>query len=412
MMRSVPVVSVLFCLCSAIQAMAEPKTLTVDDAIRLAQSNNPELQQVTADVSAAKARLDGASLLLQDNPTLTAEAGPRDAPSVKQGVEYSFQLLQQVEVAGQRGVRMEAATAALDATDARLRALRVDLTARVRERFGRVLAAQQWVDLATEGLAVARQGLDAVDARFRAGSVPLLELNAARGELGRATREKADAERRRAEALAAFRLLVGLDPLESIDAKGEPRPEDALPDGQDLVAEALVNRAELEEARRGVASAEAEAELAARAWIPSPRLGATYRYEGDTNTTIVLGVVQVDLPVFNRNQAARGATNARVDQLNAAATATERRVEQEVLTALERVRAARAAAQGYAGDVMKAMQQNTDLVTESYRAGKIDFLQLVVIRRQAIDTQREYIDVLEELNAAEAELGRAVGRAQ
>jgi cobalt-zinc-cadmium efflux system outer membrane protein len=61
---------------------------------------------------------------------------------------------------------------------------------------------------------------------------------------------------------------------------------------------------------------------------------------------------------------------------------------------------------------MKAMQQNTDLVTESYRAGKIDFLQLVVIRRQAIDTQREYIDVLEELNAAEAELGRAVGRAQ
>ncbi len=412
MMRSVPVVSVLICLCSAIQAMAEPRTLTVDDAIRLAQSNNPELQQVTADVSAAKARLDGASLLLQDNPTLTAEAGPRDAPSVKQGVEYSFQLLQQVEVAGQRGVRMEAATAALDATDARLRALRVDLTARVRERFGRVLAAQQWVDLATEGLAVARQGLDAVDARFRAGSVPLLELNAARGELGRATREKADAERRRAEALAAFRLLVGLDPSESIDAKGEPRPEDALPDGQDLVAEALVNRAELEEARRGVASAEAEAELAARAWIPSPRLGATYRYEGDTNTTIVLGVVQVDLPVFNRNQAARGATNARVDQLNAAATATERRVEQEVLTALERVRAARAAAQGYAGDVMKAMQQNTDLVTESYRAGKIDFLQLVVIRRQAIDTQREYIDVLEELNAAEAELGRAVGRAQ
>lgn len=412
MMRSVPVLSVLFCLCSAIQAMAEPRTLTVDEAIRLAQSNNPELQQVTADVSAGKARLDGASLLLQHNPTLTAEAGPRDDPSIKQGVEYSFQLLQQVEVAGQRGVRMEAATAALDATDARLRALRVDLTARVRERFGRVLAAQQWVDLATEGLALAQQGLDAVDARFRAGSVPLLELNAARGELGRATREKADAERRRAESLAAFRLLVGLDPSESIDAKGEPRPEDALPDGDDLVAEALVNRAELEEARRGVASAEAEAELAARAWIPSPRLGATYRYEGDTNTTIVLGVVQVDLPVFNRNQAARGATNARVDQLNAAATATERRVEQEVLTALERVRAARAAAQGYAGDVMKAMQQNTDLVTESYRAGKIDFLQLVVIRRQAIDTQREYIDVLEELNAAEAELGRAVGRAQ
>jgi len=412
MMRLVPVLGVLICVGSAIPVMAEPRTLTVDDAIRLAQSNNPELQQVTADVSAARARLDGASLLLQSNPTLTAEAGPRDDPSVKRGVEYSFQLLQQVEVAGQRGVRMDAATAALDATDARLQALRVDLTARVRESFGRVLAAQQWVELETEALGVAQQGADAVDQRFRAGAVPSLELNTARGELGRATRDKADAERRRAEALAAIRLLVGLDPSEPIDAKGELRQDDALPDGEDLVAEALANRAVLEESRRDVASAEAEAELAARAWIPSPRLGATYRYEGDTNTTIVLGVVQVDLPVFNRNQAARGATNARVDQLKVAAAATERRVKQEVLTALERVRAARVAAKGYAGDVVKAMQQNIDLVTESYRAGEIDFLELLVIRRQAIDTQREYIDVLEELNAAEAELGRAVGRAQ
>jgi cobalt-zinc-cadmium efflux system outer membrane protein len=351
-------------------------------------------------------------LLLQSNPTLAAEAGPRDDPSVKRGVEYSFQLLQQVEVAGQRGVRMEAATAALDATDARLRALRVDLTARVRESFGRVVAAQQWLALSTEALAVAQQGLDAVDARFRAGAIPSLELNTARGELGRAIREKADAERRRAEALAGFRLLIGLDPSESIDAQGESKPDEALPDGDEVVAQALANRAELEEARRDLASAEAEAKLAARAWIPSPRLGTTYRYEGDTNTTIVLGVVQVDLPVFNRNVAARGTTDARVDQLRVAIAATERRVKQEALTALERVRTARAAAKGYAGDVVKGMQQNIVLVTESYRAGKIDFLQLVVIRRQAIDTQREYIDVLEELNAAEAQLGRTVGRAK
>lgn len=412
MMRTTPVLSVLLVLCSVSQVVAQPRIVTVDEAIRLAQDNNPELQQATADISSARARLDGASLLLQSNPTLAAEAGPRDDPSVKRGVEYSFQLLQQVEVAGQRGVRMEAATAALDATDARLRALRVDLTARVRESFGRVVAAQQWLALSTEALAVAQQGLDAVDARFRAGAIPSLELNTARGELGRAIREKADAERRRAEALAGFRLLVGLDPSESIDAQGESKPDEALPDGDEVVAQALANRAELEEARRDLASAEAEAKLAARAWIPSPRLGTTYRYEGDTNTTIVLGVVQVDLPVFNRNVAARGTTDARVDQLRVAIAATERRVKQEALTALERVRTARAAAKGYAGDVVKGMQQNIVLVTESYRAGKIDFLQLVVIRRQAIDTQREYIDVLEELNAAEAQLGRAVGRAK
>lgn len=61
-------------------------------------------------------------------------------------------------------------------------------------------------------------------------------------------------------------------------------------------------------------------------------------------------------------------------------------------------------------DVVKAMQQNMELVTDSYRAGKIDFLQLMVIRRQAVEARREYIDVLEELNAAQASLDRAVGQ--
>lgn len=412
MVRPVRLLCLVLSLGASHPAAAESRTLTIEEALRLAQDNNPELRTLATEVDAATARLGGAALLLQNNPTVATEAGSRRQQSMERGVEYGIQILQQVEVAGQRGVRIEAATAALASTDARLRALRADVTAQVRETFGRVLAAEQRIQLAREALAIAQQGVDAVDERFRAGAVALLELNTARVELGRAARERAEAERRLAETAAHLRLLIGLDPSESFTAEGELKSDQSAGDAADLLTQALANRGELAEARRALEAAQAEARLAARAWIPSPRIGASYRYEQDTETHIVLGVVQFDLPVFNQNTAARGVTAAHVDELSVALAATERRVKQEVLAALERVRAARAAVEGYAGDVVRAMQQNIDLVTDSYRAGKIEFLELIVIRRQAVEARKEYIDVLEELNAAEAQLGRAIGQGQ
>ena len=72
----------------------------------------------------------------------------------------------------------------------------------------------------------------------------------------------------------------------------------------------------------------------------------------------------------------------------------------------------RSAADGFASDVVKAMQENMELGTESYRAGKIDFLQLLLIRRQTLEARNEHINVLEELTAAQAQLDRSTGSYQ
>ena len=53
-----------------------------------------------------------------------------------------------------------------------------------------------------------------------------------------------------------------------------------------------------------------------------------------------------------------------------------------------------------------------ELGTESYRAGKIDFLQLLLIRRQTLEARNEHINVLEELTAAQAQLDRSTGSYQ
>ena len=393
------------------RALAAPRTLTLEDATKLAMINNPDVRALAATIDAARARLAGASLLLQSNPSVTATAGPRSSRDGK-SLDYSFQVLQPFEIGGQRSARIDAATASLGSTEAQLQALRAEVTARVRESFGRAVAAEQKVELAVEAVAVAQQGVSAAEERFRAGAAALLEVNTARVEIGRQARVRGAAARRRAEAFAELHLVVGLDPLESVTLREETVVDDPALEPDEFLREALANRTEIRTGRLALAAARAQARLASREWIPSPSLGVGYARERESDTGILQGILSFDLPLFNRNQAGRGEAAARVRELEAALEATDRRIRQDVLTALARLEAARAAADGYAGDVVKAMQGNMDLSAESYRAGKIDFLQLLVIRRQTLEARGEHIDVREELNAARAQLDRALGRSR
>lgn len=409
MRRFRPAVVVLL-LVVAVTAAGEP--LTLDKAYELAASRNLELQLRAGDVEAAQARSDGASVLLSSNPNVMASLGPRSSTAGR-SLDYGVQLMQQVEVAGQRSARVDAAEAGEASANAQLRATGARLRAEVRTGFGRALAADQRVMLAKEAQALAQQGLNAADERFRAGAAALLEVNTARVELGRVTRALAESIRARSVAYGELRLALGLPGEDELVLSGELSAEDlqALPDESVLLARALASRFELEQARRNDDAAGAQARLASRDWLPSPRLGVSYNHEQESQATIVQGVLAFDLPLFNRNQGPRGEASARAKQAKLAITATERAVAQEVRAALARAIAARSAAEGYRGDVVKAMQENMDLVNDSYRAGKIDFLQLIVIRGKALDARREFIDVLEELSSAHAELELAIGGA-
>ncbi len=389
-------------------AAAEP--LTLDRAYELAASRNLDLQQRAVDVEVAQARTDGASALLNSNPNVTASLGPRSSTAGR-SLDYGVQLMQQIEVAGQRNARIEAAEAGKASADAQLRAAGARLRAEVRMRFGRALASDQRVFLATEARGLAQKGLDAADERFRAGAAPLLEVNTARIELGRAMRAHADTIRARSVAFGELRLSLGLTATDELVLAGELSAEElrALPEESVLVERALASRFDLEEARRNADAAGAQQRLASRDWLPSPRLGIAYNHEQESKATIVQGVLAFDLPLFARNQGPRGETNARAKQTKLAITAMERAVAQEVRAALARALAAHSGAEGYRGDVLKAMQENMELVNDSYRAGKIDFLQLIVIRGKALEARREFIDVLEELSSAHAELEFAIG---
>ncbi len=127
---------------------------------------------------------------------------------------------------------------------------------------------------------------------------------------------------------------------------------------------------------------------------------------------ILQGTLGISLPLFQRNQAARGISAARVAQAERTLQALERAVRLEVRLSIERLSAAQAAVEADSGGVLAALEENLALVNEAYRAGKVDFFELLIIRREALDARRASIEALEELNAARAQLKRVVGSMQ
>jgi cobalt-zinc-cadmium efflux system outer membrane protein len=390
-------------------AFAAPRPISMREAIDLALERNAEVQTSVAEVAAARARLAGASALFPTNPEINIAAGPRHGASWGE-TDMGVDVGQRIEIAGQRGLRVAAGEAAVGAAEGRLRARRSQIAADVRDAFVRVLATGEQLKLATSAADLAKSALAAADERKRVGAASQIETNTARVELGRALREQLAAQRRNAAALGELRLLLGVDPSEQLEPQGPlavPAPREKV-NPASLLEEALAKRADLRAAREEVAAAQAERSLASRELVPSPRLGVSVRREEEA--TILQGTIGIDLPLFNRNQTARGTAAAREQQAQIALAALQRRVAQEVDLAFGRYQVAAGATAVYQGEVLGASEQNLALVTEAYRAGKIDFLQLVVLRRSAVDARLGFTEAVEELNAADAQLDRVLGR--
>jgi cobalt-zinc-cadmium efflux system outer membrane protein len=388
-------------------AAAGADRVGVEDAVEVALQRNASLLSLQAELAATRARLAGASLLVQENPELELAAGPRWSGG-ERSTDWEVGISQRLELYGQRGLRREAARQLVAAAEARLEMRRVDVAAEVRTAFYRALAAGEQAKLASAAFDLADEALKAAETRQRSGAASTIEVNTARIALGRSLRERSEAEQRRTSAIGAMILLLGLDAREGFTLKGklDPSTSEAV-DAETVSKAAIERRSDLAAARRELEAAKAEARLAGRTAYPNPRLGVTYSEE--ERAQILKGAIAIDLPLFQRNQAERGVANARVEQAARAAEALERQIRAEVMVAVERLRTAAAATKAFGGAAITSAHENLQLGNEAYRAGKVDLFQLLVIRREALDARTGYLAALEELASAEAEVKRVSG---
>jgi cobalt-zinc-cadmium efflux system outer membrane protein len=388
---------------------AEP--LTLEHAIQIVREHNPELLAARQELDIARGRLVKAEYPSQFNPEVAGEGGHRQLGAGGSGADYGVALSQELEVAGQRGKRIEEARANLARVEQLVRDRTRLIEAEVQRTFFAALARRQRRDLLQHVEGLNRRVRDASQARVKAGESPVMEANLAEIRFGQSRKETLVAEKDYTATLLELKRLLNVTPDATLDPSGELRAAPATYDLRTLIARAAEARPDLLAGEREVKRVDAETALTRRLIIPNPTLEGFYREEAgiDGSERIVGGGLRIPLPVFDRRQGELMALAGRRRQAQFEVDGTLRTVEKEVADTFQSYEAARREVGIFEQDILRRAEENFRFIETAYRAGKIDFLQFVVVQNDLVSAQLSYLDSLAALREAEVNLERAVG---
>ncbi len=396
-MPRVPIVSALLLLLLVssplyAQQGGSSRQLSLDEALRTAFHGSPQLLTWGAEVRETEGRLKGAGTLPY-NPVVEVEAAQRSTLEGA-GTDFTLGVTQELEVAGQRGRRLDAAKAELKAAEARFSQGRRMLAAEVSLAFFEALRAREILEISRLDMELARTLQDAAQRRLEAGSSTQLELNLATAELGRAEERYFLAQGAYGETRAVLAEVTGLDPGAPPEPSGdlEETTAPALPPLTELLQNATINRGDLEALRLTEQAVQARLKLARREAFPNLAIRGFYGQEG-TGDTVIGGGVTLAVPLFNRNQGAIAEARATGQRVAAERTLLQLQVQREVAAAYARYQAATASVGRLRETVLGTLEENFQLLRRAYEAGKTSSIEVVVIRRTFIEARRELVEV-------------------
>lgn len=407
--RAALVLSLFLSTPPALADDAPGRSLALGEAIALAREHSPLLEAARARIGEAEGDLTQASILLVRNPRLSLSAGPRFLSGPGGGSELDAQvgLQQRLEIGGQRRHRVERAKALQSASQAQAADVDRVVTQSVALVFFEVLGAANELELTEENAKLAESLYEIARSRVSAGAAAPLEENTARIRRADATRMLVQAEARLRSAEFRLATTLGLSSAETVHAQGELPESASLPPLGRLLAAASENHPRLLAARSTVDASQSDSALAdAEAW-PDLTLGASYSRE--ERDDVVMGGVTIPIPVFNRNQGERVRAKAAARRTAAVARSLQLEIESEIRRSYANYEAATRSLASFDADVLRSQDENLELIEAMFQAGKIRYVDVILLQREVIEGRLGYLNARLELARAEVATRSAAG---
>lgn len=377
-----------------------------------AQAHAPELQQARERVGLGDAAIKGADRFLQFNPELEGELGVGLENGGLAKVEIT--LKQRLEVAGERGLRIEAAKRRKQALLADLAQARWQVHQQVHRLYRQGLVDQEQVEIEREVVDFTRELYTVAQQRFEAGEEPQISVVVARAEVAKAQQRLLQAGVGYMRTLRSLGATVGWDEDAPPRPTGEPQAARPVPSNEKLVERAYDHDPQLAALRARLEQAQAELALEEREVWPNLLIGVGYEREDMGSTAVedkLRLVVGVPLPLWNRNQGEIAATKTRTDILRQAIDNRKTVLQSLVRKQAESVEAAYRQAQIYQKEVLPALETQLDLLQEGFKLGELSLLDVMNARDRLLDVQRQYLVALSQYYTAVSELEALLGTA-
>ena len=378
--------------------------LTREEAVELAVMNNTRLHAVFQELGVAAAEVRQAGLYT--NPHLDAllrsPRGP-GADNVEYELEFTISDLWQVPIRR-------------DIAEARARALTMvvvnevlNTAADTRNAHDRYVLVRSLREQAGEVLEAATAFRDEVYLREQYGYSTELDKSNADALVADQQVEYDILQSQLVVALARLQRVLGIGQDTVIEVVGDiPEALPTLVDTDQAVALALAQRPDVQIARHNIAAAEGRLRLERRSVFDRVGLGLAFERDVD-GTNAFGGFVRVPLPVFDARQAGRQRARYELARSRWTSQAVEAIAREEVTVALENLGLAIRRAQLLKDEVLPARQRAFDYTSRYAVIMQLNMLVVLDARQRFFEAQRDYLEALGQVRAAQVELEFQLG---
>jgi outer membrane protein TolC len=365
------------------------------------------------DVARANAAVADAAIktaAMKPNPSVGANAGYETAAESPYLLGFDFSL--PIETEGKRGYRIAEATHLSETGQLQVAETAWAVRSRVRSALVDLLFAEKAASLLREQESLQNRYVVMLEARFRAGEIPLPEVTAARIDLTNLRQALRAAEGQIGAAHAALTGAIGI-PDSGLSGKtlswmgvDQPPIPAALP-GPGIRATAVENRLDVQRALAQYEAAQSRLQLEAARQYPDIDLGPGYAYEEGVHLiSLKLGTV---LPLRNRNEGPIAEAEAQRKAAGAQLLATQSAVIAQTEKALAQYRAAYAVLEEARRSTAQADEQRRTAY-QWLKSGEADQLTVVSGDIQAAVAERTRLDALHQSQLALGSLEDALQR--
>jgi cobalt-zinc-cadmium efflux system outer membrane protein len=399
--------------CSALltsAALSQPApqdtSLELSTVLQRAVQSHPRLSAVQAELAARRSEARQAGLW--DNPSLQAEIEDfgGDRGDIGDG-DLTVAVRQTIPLGGDRRRAREAAEAWARVETARLNAEIAGLLGDAATAFVDARAAQETARVRAELQDLAETAASAIRQRVEAGRSSPIDLDRADILVGTAGMNavSASTEARRA-SLALAAIWGGA-------LAGDVAPPSGLmnnPDLSALTADAMMrSNPDLALARQTSRARGEEIARERATAVPDLTVGAGIRRYGSDNETAYLAMVEMPIPVIDRNQGAIAAAVARETGARLDEEALRRQLLARHAAAYRRWSDAQQRHAALSESVLPAARNAFSRASLAYREGALQLLDLLDVQRTYFDTRIRAIEARADLARAAIELDVLLG---
>ena len=384
----------------------DTNVVTLEDAIRLAQADNPDIRILSADIAAARGELTTAKTW--QNPEISVAPGVKSVRAPSDTTFHGdFGLEQTLEWPGKRALRKAAAEKNVTVRQLALAGYRSQLAIQVRRAYFTLQVTREFVALRKQRLTLAKSFVDAAKKKVEAGFAPEFEVTKAEVEVVAAQKSVREAQAQLDATNVALNSIMGRKPSEPLHISGTLDATMTLPEQSALLEIAL-------EQNPAIKVQEAEAERTGlslqsirKSRLPDFKIGPSVEYTRDEQ---IVGVgISLPLPFWDKKKGEIATATAAQDKASAELDKLRREILRDVTTAAQNLSAAKDSLAFYTPALRDKLKAALDAASQGYTEGRTPLLLYLESQRTFFNTQADYFETLQKLFEAQTELEAAVG---